>query len=231
MSSDAIEGLLSILTVLTMRANNVLSTQNNNDALLSVGPIIFNCRHFEILFVVITWIYHTIDCLLRLTVAGSRKIFFKSNRNKFDFFCCTSLTVMVLIALSTRSLYAGNGQLHPYVSIHAVTIIRTVLQCTFLLRVMSFPRNIACFTSPVNGVSWTSSISTIIKLVFTFLEVMLCITFTYAHLGVSLFGGVTAAEDNNPTLAETQYGKENFYALNFNDIPNALCPFCLNSRK
>ena len=39
MSSDAIEGLLSILTVLTMRANNVLSTQNNNDALLSVGPL------------------------------------------------------------------------------------------------------------------------------------------------------------------------------------------------
>ncbi len=90
-----------------------------------------------------------------------------------------------------------------------------------MLRLLLYPRNVACFASPVNGVKWASVITTVASLTFAFAEAFVCLGFTYAQLGVVLFGGDIPKKGYIPELDLSPFGENDFYVLNFNDMTSA----------
>jgi len=70
----------------------------------------------------------------------------------------------------------------------------------------------------VNGVAWKSVFSTIARLSYAFAEVFVALGFTYAQLGVFLYGGAIPKAGVNPALDNSPFGWNNFYIFSFNDM-------------
>ena len=142
------------------------------------------------------------------------QLYINEIRNKMDAFIAVSMFVSFIVALSIgvfTDLTPSRSQID----------MNQALELLTLLRLMLYPRNISCFANPVDGVSWDSILGTIGKIVFTFAEGFLCIAFTYAQIGCAFFGGKIPYVGYNIALDRSPYGQNDFYTLNFNDLPSS----------
>ncbi|TMW62135.1 hypothetical protein Poli38472_009628 [Pythium oligandrum] len=90
-------------------------------------------------------------------------------------------------------------------------------------RIVLFLRFLRCLRLLVALQSFSVMFNVVVRLLpaFTTLYGMMGIVMMeYAAIGMLLFGGKLAEGD--PRLAETAYGKANYYSNNFNDFPSAL---------
>jgi hypothetical protein len=56
-------------------------------------------------------------------------------------------------------------------------------------------------------------------------QVMFCIVYAYAALGVALFGGLVSVKPSDPhyqTLVAMDYGSSGYWAINLNDMPSGM---------
>ena len=138
--------------------------------------------------------------------------YFRNMRNKIDFFIMWMLLLVLIWGIAHGHLFqATNGG-----SASAV-----LLDVTVMLRLFLYPRNVAIFSAPVNGVKWSSVLGTIARLSFAFAEAFICLGFTYAQLGVLFYGGVIPRVGLNAALDKSPFGQNNFYILNFNDMTSS----------
>lgn len=57
------------------------------------------------------------------------------------------------------------------------------------------------------------------------MQVMFCITYIYAVTGVAFYGGLVTKDPNSKhyqKLSNMDYGKNNYWILNFNDMPSGM---------
>jgi len=131
-------------------------------------------------------------------------------RNLMDLAVGGMMFVFLLGGSSTNSLFQGK-----------VNFWSIGLDIVEMLRMLLYPRNVACFASPVNGIAWKSVLATIGKLSFAFAEAFTCVGFTYAQIGLLLFGGDIPKPGVNAVLDKSPFGQNNFYILNFNDMTSS----------
>ena len=103
----------------------------------------------------------------------------------------------------------------------SITVSRSLKMTTELvacIRLLLYPRNISCFVAPVDGIEWENVIITIGALTFAFAEGFVSFWFTYAQLGVFIFGGTMPEAGENVELDNSRFGQSNFFILNFNNM-------------
>ena len=185
--SDSVAGVMCAVSVIIVQINDIYV--GKGDEVSYSGSLVTKWRKYEDIFVFVLWAYLLTESFLRYILSRNLRNYFKTVRNKADTVILIAVTIMIIIALSTKSIFTAKDveadipRHVNHVNSTSHKHIRKALEFLCLLRLMLFPRNIACFAKPVNGVSWATAGSTIGKLVFTFLEVMLSISFTYAQIG------------------------------------------------
>jgi hypothetical protein len=208
--SDSIIGILSIFASLTVSIDD---EKGSLRASAHTGIVI--CM----------MIYVIIELLVKLFLVGW-STFWKDSRYVIDFTTTSAFVLVMIIS------FAYDGQSHSNTAtalitdkrIYAVDLAVEIVQ---MLRLILYPRNIACFASPVKGVAWDTVISTIASLTFAYAEGFISFSFTFTQLGVLCFGGLIPNAGVDPVLDNSPYGKNNFYILNFNDMPSAFTTlFC-----
>jgi len=142
--------------------------------------------------------------------------YFRNMRNKIDFSIMWLLIVVLAVGTARQEIFEETSN---FTKMQRMTSV--LLDITTMLRLFLYPRNIAIFSSPVNGVKWSSVLGTIAALSFAFAEAFICLGFTYAQLGVLFYGGVIPREGINAALDKSPFGQNNFYILSFNDMPSA----------
>ena len=192
--SDSIAGILIILNVLAQRELDGL-----------------NQLHFQSTIALL--FYFLFELIFKWLMMGF-KIYIRELRNKIDLLVFLVYFFIVLIGASANDLFYDGG-------IENQTKYAKGLEIVVMIRLLLFARNIACFANPVPGISWSNVIANIGKLVFTFSEGFICIGFTYAQLGCTIFGGDIKKAGEIPALDESQFGVNYFYVLNFNDMPTS----------
>jgi hypothetical protein len=197
---DSIAGVFCTLACLSQRDLNVYFVDRG--LTIHRNLVIIMCSFFLFEFF-IKWLFLGI------------KLYFQDFRNRMDFGISVATVVILIIGLFTgifSSIDLSRTQRN----------ISNALEIITLLRLLLYPRNIACFANPVKGISWNTVFSTVGKLVFTFAECFICVGFTYAQVGCWLYGGLIPVANINYKLDRSPYGQNNFYTLNFNDMPGSL---------
>ena len=136
--------------------------------------------------------------------------YFRDLRNSTDFLAGVLMLVLVVAGDAKNKLFSKSDNFWSL-----------SLSMVEMLRLLLYPRNVACFASPVNGVAWKNVMSTVAKLSFSFAEAFTAMGFTFAQLGVLLFGGAIPRAGVNAILDNSPFGHNNFYILNFNDMTSA----------
>ncbi len=159
-------------------------------------------------------VFFCFEFLLKWLTRGMT-LYSRDYRNRFDALISALLFVVFLTALFANVF-------NSVVQSGFQSGVHQLLEIVVVMRLMVYPRNIACFVNPIHGISWGSILKTIGKLIFTFAEVFFCIAFTFAQIGCALFGGDIPVAGVNKMLDRSPYGLNNFYTLNFNDLPSSL---------
>ncbi len=195
---DTIAGLLIILNILSIRdlrdETGHFRTLNRD---LSVSLICFFFFEF-----IVKWLFLGI------------KVYFHTFRNRVDFLIFMCIFFILLVGGSSGALFYDGDLTHQ-------TGFSASLEVIIIIRLLLYPRNIACFANPVGGISWDTILGTVGKLVFTFAEAFMCIGFTYAQVGCWFFGGTIVKKGVDSVLDRSPYGTADFYELNFNDMPTS----------
>jgi len=196
---DSIAGILCISSILSDK-----DLKDNFDD----GGLVFQRNMIAVLIA-----FFFFEFLMKWLMFGMQ-LYLHNFRNRIDALIAVSMTSVFFISLSIGVF----SNLNPTKLQAAMS---QTLQLLTLVRLMLYPRNISCFANPVDGVSWDSILGTVGKIVFTFAEVFLCIAFTYAQIGCALFGGKIPGAGYDNDLDRSPYGQNNFYTLNFNDLPTS----------
>ena len=148
----------------------------------------------------------TLETLLKVFFIGWNHYHLEM-RNKTD--------LLVWIAMSIILIIDGDLKQDTYTSNGNLAVARELVA---VVRLLTYPRNIGCFADPVNGVEWENVITTIGALTFAFAEGFVSFWFTYAQLGVLVFGGTMPMPGVNQELDNSRFGQSQYYILNFNDM-------------
>jgi hypothetical protein len=151
-------------------------------------------------------------------VAWGHRAFMKKTRNTLDLFIFSSfLFVVVGFALTKDNapLYAG---------------IAVYGQLIEIVRVLLFPRVLRALLPQNSYRLLVHAIKRIIRSVYTLYVVFVCAFFAMCNIGMFVFGGrvnTSPAFKYYEALNTSQYGLNDFWTLNFNDMPNAFVTlFC-----
>ncbi len=148
---------------------------------------------------------------VKLATLGYRSYVVRT-RNRVD------ATLTGLYVLATVMGYLGKTQ--DTVLVTAYYMERVI----GILRIVALPRNIGYLYPDSVITRCVSVVRRILRRIYALGVVFLCIGFSFASLGVYLFGGSINFSENNPSsaaLAASPYGHFDYYSLNFNDMFSA----------
>jgi hypothetical protein len=146
------------------------------------------------------------------------KNYFNSTRNQLDFIITVALGITSSLDYVINKAGTTNNE-----SVSNLDVaIRTILMCRLLL----YPRNLQ-YMFPSSGFYKIGRVIRRIGIKIYSLSVLfVCISFMFCSCGVFFFGGTMSklplGWDKYHATSLTEYGKNNFYDLNFNDFPSAL---------
>lgn len=151
-----------------------------------------------------------LEVLLKWFANGIRN-YFKSRYNRADFF----VTIVIVLCLLARGANYG----------HDDSATRRLIRGCLLLRILLFPRNFEYLMPSAGFGELGALLRSILRKIYTVSVTFFTIGYAFACFGVSIFGGTIC---KGPTcnrissLEASEYGQNDFYALNFNDIVSGI---------
>lgn len=160
---------------------------------------------------------YAVDIIFK-NLAYGFKNYFNSTRNQLDFVITVALGVT-----SSLDYVINNAGTTTNESVSKLDIaIRAILMCRLIL----YPRNLQYLFPSSGFYKMGRIIRRIGRKIYTLSVLFICIIFMFCSCGVFLFGGTMYTSplggDVYHAISITEYGKSNFYDLNFNDFPSAL---------
>eukprot|EP01038_Epipyxis_sp_PR26KG_P004464 gene4464-6313_t len=182
------------------------------DAILSVIGGIFIWGDSDNDLFILMVVLASIMSILKITVKGLFR-FTNSYRNMIDSF----LVVLMIIVLIERDINDYNSDYVDDFGIRGLVILRLAL----------FPRNIWVLTSfnqlrKRNRLAFEYAFKGATHITFL-LVLMLFMLYSFAGLGQQIFGGLIAKSGSlGERIEESMYGQNNYWPLNFNDMPSGI---------
>lgn len=186
---------------------------------LSLTPDIYSLhtarKYFSIKVVVLACL--AFNFAATYIVNGHRN-FVKYLRNRVDLFIFISFLFVVIGLAATKE----NAPLYAGIAVYG--------QLTEILRVLLFPRLFRPLLPEGSYRQLNVAVRKIIRSVYTLMVVFVCTFYAMCNIGVIVFGGKVSTSPTSPhyeALNASQYGINNFWTLNFNDMPSAFVTlFC-----
>eukprot|EP00937_MAST-01D_sp_MAST-1D-sp2_P003304 g3304.t1 len=149
---------------------------------------------------IFTLIY-VVELLLKLIVYGWSE-YWKKLRNRFDFF-----VVLGLMVAEVQMLFSTPNQANQWHWIRYMLVFRLLRCLRLLVAVRRFNNIFATFLQ-------------LIPAFITLFGMLFALMMFYAQVGLHFFGGKLYV--GNPLLKGLEYGVNNYYANNFNDLGSAM---------